>query len=76
MSDELINYEKGLFNWFTSKQLCNREYNKQVFVSTKIRKLIMTGDNQGRLTIDGVVKMYVFKSVGGGVYKVMTQRII
>ena len=72
---ELINNEKELCDWFTSKQLCSNELNKQVFISTRVRKLILTGDNQGRVTIDGTVKMFVFKPVGGGVYKVITQRI-
>ena len=73
---ELINNEEELRNWFLSKELCSKELNKTAFVSTKVRRMVMTGMNQGKVTIDGRVKMYVFKSVGGGVYKVITQRIL
>jgi len=75
MSD-LINNEEELSDWFLSKQLCSKELNKSAFVSTKVRRMVMTGVNQGKVTIDGVVKIFVFKSVGGGVYKVITQRIL
>lgn len=73
---ELINNEKELEQWFTSKQLCSKEINKQAYVSAKIRRLVMTSINQNRVTIDGTVKIYVFKSVGGGVYKVTTQAVL
>ena len=76
MMSDLINNEEELISWFLSKPLCSKELNKTAFVSTKVRRMVMTGVNQGRVTIDGVVKMFAFTSVGGGVYKVITQRIL
>ena len=40
-----------------------------VFVTSKIRKEVLTGESQGRIILDGTVKRIAFKNLGCGVYK-------
>ena len=52
----------------SSGKLSNQRASNGIMVSTKIRGEILTDSEQGRITIDGTVKLFKFKSVGGGVW--------
>ena len=40
-----------------------------IMIDTKLRRDILTGKNEGKITLNGVVEDYMFKSMAGGVYK-------
>lgn len=68
--DELIQNREDLIQWFNSKRICSKEKNKEVMVSTKIRKEVLTSYEQGTVIIGGEVKRFNFKSLSGGVWLV------
>lgn len=67
---ELIRNKEDLINWFNSREVCCKEKNKEAFVSTKLRKEVMTDPQQGKAVFDGTVKRFDFKNLGGGVWLV------
>ena len=74
-ADELYKY----FFDLSRKNTLNpdgKQHKLEVFVSTKIRREVMTSVEQGEIVLDGQVKRFVFKSLGGGVYKASVQTII
>ena len=65
---ELIQTKEDLVSYLTTKQIASKEPQKQVNVSTKLRRLILTDELQGKFIHKGAVKKFGFKSIGGGVY--------
>lgn len=54
----------------TPTYLSTQALTRGIFVDGRLRKEILTGENQGRVIVNGCVLQIVFKSIGGGVYKV------
>ena len=65
--DELIDlfFRYGRFGGFRSESLLE----KGILVDSKVRSQILTSVGQGKTTIEGVVKVVNFESMGGGVYR-------
>lgn len=47
----------------------DRLWQKGIMIDTKLRRDILTGANEGKITINGIPEDYMFKSMAGGVYK-------
>ena len=66
---ELIQSREDLIFYLTNKQIASKEPPKSVNVTTRLRRVIMTDEMQGRFIHKGTSKLFEFKSVGGGVYQ-------
>ena len=51
-----------------SGKLSNQRAKLGIMVTTRVRGEILTDTEQGRITIDGTVKLFKFESMGGGVW--------
>ena len=65
---DLIQNKQDLIDYLTIKQIASKEPPKTVNVTTKLRRIVMTDELQGKFIHKGVSKRFVFKSLGGGVY--------
>ena len=65
---ELIQTKQDLIEYLTLKPIAGKEPPKSVYVSTKLRKLVMTDETQGTFIHKGTVKSFEFICIGGGVY--------
>lgn len=65
---ELIQNKAELISYLTTKQIASKEPPKSVNVTTKLRRIVMTDEMQGKFIHKGSSKTFEFKSVGGGVY--------
>lgn len=72
---ELIQTKEDLISYLTTKQIASKEPPKTVNVSTKLRKLILTDEMQGKFINNGCVKKFGFKSIGGGVYSAFIEEL-
>lgn len=67
--NELIQSKEDLISYLTSKQICSKSPPKSALVSTRLRRIVMTDELQGKFIFKGSVKRFEFKSIGGGVYE-------
>ena len=65
---ELIQTKQDLIDYLTTKQIASKEPPKSVNVTTRLRRIVMTDELQGRFIHRGLSKRFIFKSLGGGVY--------
>jgi hypothetical protein len=65
---ELIQSKQDLIEYLTTKKVASKEPPKTVNVTTKLRRIVMTDEMQGKFIHKGTFKRFVFKSLGGGVY--------
>lgn len=75
---ELYKTEQDVYEYFRNI-LCTygkltltdiSKFQKGIFVSSKLRKMILTGFNQGNVTLQGQWCQYEFINRGDGVYQV------
>ncbi len=66
---ELIKTREDLISYLTTKKIASKNPPQSVIVTTKLRRLIMTDENQGRFIHKGMHMRFGFESLGGGVYK-------
>jgi hypothetical protein len=64
-----IQNREDLIHYLTTKQVARKTPPTSVNVTTKIRRLILTGEMQGKFVDAGTVKRFKFDSIGGGVYE-------
>ena len=65
---ELIQTKQDLIEYLTTKQTASKKPPVSVNVSTKLRRLVLTGETQGKFIHKGAVKRFEFEGIGGGVY--------
>ena len=65
---ELIQSKDDLITYLTTKALASNSPPISVNVTTKLRRDVMTDENQGRFSHDGKIKLLKFENAGGGVY--------
>ena len=65
---ELIQTKECLVHYLTTKQIASKYPPKSANVTSRLRKLVMTDDLQGKFSHNGKVKKLKFDSLGGGVY--------
>ena len=65
---ELIENKEDLISYLTTKQIASKEPPKSVNVSTRLRRVVMTDEMQGRFVYKGSIREFVFSNLGGGVY--------
>ena len=65
---DLIQNKQDLIDYLTVKPIASKEPPKTVNVTTKLRRIVMTDEMQGKFIHKGRFKRFVFKSLGGGVY--------
>ena len=53
----------------TNLRIKNKAFLDGIYIDSKLRREILTGENSGKITIGGRVEEYVFENLGGGVYK-------
>lgn len=73
---ELIQSKEDLISYLTTKKLASKSLPDSVNVSTRIRRIIMTDEMQGKFVHNGRVRMFKFESLGGGVYKAYISSLI
>lgn len=66
---ELIRVKSDLIEYLTVKQIASKSPPSFAYVSTVVRKIILTDENQGKFIHKGCSKSFEFESIGGGVYK-------
>ena len=66
---ELIKNKQQLIDYLTNKKLCSNHPPKSVFVTSRLRREVMTDDSQCLFRDQGTWKKFAFKSAGGGVYE-------
>lgn len=65
---ELIQTKEDLISYLTTKKIASKCPPVSVNVTAKLRKIVLTDENQGRFIHCGAVKEFEFKSISGGVY--------
>lgn len=65
---ELVKTKGDLIAYLTTNQIASREPPKSVYVTAKLRQIVLTDETQGKFIHKGCVKRFVFKNLGGGVY--------
>ena len=65
---ELIQSKEDLIQYLTTKRIASKSPPESVNVTTKLRRVVMTDESQGKFVHKGRVRQFVFKSLGGGVY--------
>ena len=68
MVAELIQTKSDLISYLTTKQIASKNPPINVNVTTALRKMVLTDNDQGRFINNGESKTIEFKSIGGGVY--------
>lgn len=66
---EAVSTKEELINYLTTKPLAKKEPPNSVYVTGKVRKEILTDEQQGKFIYKGSVVMIGFKNLGGGVYE-------
>jgi hypothetical protein len=69
MNNELIKTKNDLIWYLTTKQVASKNPPEFAYVSTALRKNILTDEYQGKVIVSGTVKRFKFESIGGGVWK-------
>jgi hypothetical protein len=78
--NRLFKTEKDVFDYFIQLNKTRNDFpesnlrierllKRGIMIDTKLRRDILTGKNEGKITLNGVVEDYMFKSMAGGVYK-------
>ena len=65
----LIQTKEDLIEYLTTKQIASKFPPDKVYVTSNLRKIVMTDAQQGKFIHKGRVKKFIFKSIGGGVYE-------
>lgn len=68
MNNELIQTKEDLIHYLTTKRIASKFPPEYVYVSTKLRKLVLTDPQQGNFIHQGKHKCFDFENFGGGVY--------
>lgn len=63
VSDFFIRLSNPMFS-----KLDQNKKDRGIMIDTKLRREILTGENEGKVTINGRVEKYEFKNLTGGVY--------
>jgi hypothetical protein len=71
---ELIKTVGELVSYLTTRKLCSKTPPESVMVSGKIRKEVLTSENQGWFSHNGTIGVIEFESLGGGVYKAFIKK--
>lgn len=71
---ELIRNIDELISYLTTRKLCSKTPPESVMVSGKIRKEVLTSENQGQFSHNGTVGVIEFESLGGGVYEAFIKK--
>lgn len=53
----------------TNEYLKNKVFLDGIYIDTKLRREILTGEDSGKITIGGRVELYMFEDLSGGVWK-------
>lgn len=78
--NRLFKTEKDVFDYFIQLNKVRNDFpesnlrierllKRGIMIDTKLRRDILTGKNEGKITLNGIVEDYMFKSMAGGVYK-------
>lgn len=67
--NELITSKADLISYLTTKKIASKHPPESVYVSTKLRKQILIGEDQGGFIHKGLHMEFEFTNKGGGVYE-------
>ena len=75
MMKKLIENGKELRQYFFNIRLHERALRRGVMVTSIVRREILTGMEQGKITLEGTVMRIHFDSIGGGVYVASVKKL-
>jgi len=66
---ELIKHGQELYDVFRNMKGDKKLLSKGVYISSAIRREVLTSERQGRITINGTPTKIIFENNFGGVYR-------
>ena len=69
MAEQYIQSAKELREYFFNIRKRKTFMDRGVMIGAGIRRNVLTDIHQGRITLDGRVRMIAFDNMGGGVYR-------
>ena len=71
---ELIQSKQDLMEYLTTKQVASKHPPESVNVTTSLRRVVMTDEMQCKFIHKGEIRIFGFKSLGGGVYSAYIEK--